>query len=65
MRGKARIVKSVVDIRTVEPGTLPQPPMLPSSVPSHTKSFVDQAAVRQSGQVPRGGAKHARRYPFA
>jgi hypothetical protein len=36
--------KSLVDIRTVEPGTIPPPPMLPSSVPSHTKCFVDQAA---------------------
>jgi len=36
--------KSLVDIRTVEPGTIPPPPMLPSSVPSHTKCLVDQAA---------------------
>jgi len=36
--------KSLVDIRTVAPGTCPPPPMLPSSVPSHTKSFVGQAA---------------------
>ena len=36
--------RSLVDIRTVEPGTCPPPPMLPSSVPSHTKCFVEQAA---------------------
>ena len=36
--------KSFVDIRTVEPGSCPSPPMLPSSVPSHIKSYVDQAA---------------------
>jgi hypothetical protein len=36
--------KSFVDIRTVEPGTCPPPPMLPTKVPSHTKGFVEQAA---------------------
>ena len=36
--------KSLVDIRTVEPGSCPSPPMLPTSVPSHMKGFVEQAS---------------------